>query len=257
MLVKSLDKALRILLSFEPERESQTLLQISKHTSIPVTSLYRFLKTFEKYKFVKSDPQGKLYQLGPTLFHLGMLSYNSVDLREAAKPEMERVAETTGESVFLTVRHDNHSVCIESAEGRHRVRLTQGIGAVLPLHAGAAAKVLLAYRPEPERQNMLKTLELRALGPGTITRRTVLEREIRTIRSRGFGVSREEVDAGSCGVAVPVFSGKGEVVAALASGGPIYRFTDKKIKQLLDRLSKASRTIGKNLGLVSERVVQK
>ena len=257
MLVKSLEKALRILLSFEPERQSQTLLEMSKQTSIPVTSLYRFLQTFEKYGFIQGDKEGRLYRLGPTLFRLGMLSYDSVDLREVAKPEMEKVAGITEESIFLTVRDGSNSVCIESAEGKHRVRLTQRIGAVLPLQAGAAAKVLLAYMPEPERQNILKTLELRALGPGTITRRTMLEREIGIIRSRGFGVSKEEVDAGSCGVAVPIFSEKGEVVAALASGGPIYRFTDKKIKQLVDRLSKASQMIGKNLGLAGERVVPK
>ena len=257
MVVKSLEKALRILLSFEPERQSQTLLEMSKQTSIPVTSLYRFLQTFEKYGFIQGDKEGRLYRLGPTLFRLGMLSYDSVDLREVAKPEMEKVAGITEESIFLTVRDGSNSVCIESAEGKHRVRLTQRIGAVLPLQAGAAAKVLLAYMPEPERQNILKTLELRALGPGTITRRTMLEREIGIIRSRGFGVSKEEVDAGSCGVAVPIFSEKGEVVAALASGGPIYRFTDKKIKQLVDRLSKASQMIGKNLGLAGERVVPK
>ena len=257
MLIKSLEKALRILLSFEPERRSQTVLQISKHTSIPITSLYRFLTTLEKYGFIRGDKEGRFYRLGPTLFRLGMLSYDSVDLREVAKPEMEKVAAMSGESIFLTVRDGRNSVCIESAEGRHRVRLTQRIGAVLPLHAGAAAKILLSYLPEPQRQNILKTLELRALGPRTITRRTMLEREISIIRSRGFGVSKEEVDAGSCGVAVPVFSEKGEVVAALASGGPIYRFTDKKIKQLVDQLSKASQMIGKNLGLASERVVPK
>jgi DNA-binding IclR family transcriptional regulator len=257
MTIKSLEKALRILLSFEAHRRSQSLLEIAKHTSMPVTSLYRFLETFEKFGIIKKDPDGKSYQLGPTLFRLGMLSYDSVDLREAAKGEMERLAEITGESIFLTVRHNGQSVCIESAEGKHRVRLTQRIGAVLPLQAGAAAKVLLAYMPEPERQNILKTLELRALGPRTITRRTMLEREIGIIRSRGFGVSKEEVDAGSCGVAVPIFSEKGEIVAALASGGPIYRFTDKKIKQLVDRLSKASQIVGKNLGSASERVVSK
>lgn len=255
MVVKSLEKALRILLSFESHRKSQTLLDISKHTSIPLTSLYRFLGTFEKHGFVKADAGGKCYQLGPALFRLGMSSCDSADLREVAKPEMEKVAEITGESVFLTVRDGRSSVCIESAEGKHRVRLTQRIGAVLPLHAGAAARVLLAYMPEPERQHMLKTLELRALGPGTVTRRAVLEKKIRAIPSRGFDVSREEVDAGSCGVAVPVFSEKGEVIAALASGGPVYRFTDKKIKQIVYRLSKASQIIGKNLGSASEGAV--
>ncbi|MFQ5850921.1 MAG: IclR family transcriptional regulator [Candidatus Binatia bacterium] len=249
MLVKSLEKALRILLSFETNTQSQSILEISKHTSMPVTSLYRFLKTFEKYGFIKSDPEGKLYQLGPSLFRLGMLSHNSVDLREAAKPEMERVAETLGESIFLTVRHDDNSVCIESVEGKHRVRLTQRIGAVLPLHAGAAAKVLLAYMPEPERQNSIRSLDLCALGPRTITRKVVLEKRILLVRSRGFDVSKEEVDPGACGVAVPVFSEKGDVVAALASGGPIYRFGDKKIRQLVDQLSKASKTIGRKLDL--------
>lgn len=257
MLVKSLEKALRILLSFESNRKSQSLLEISKQTSIPVTSLYRFLRTLEKHGFIKTDAEGKSYQLGPTLFRLGMLSYDSVDLREVAKPEMEKVAEITGESIFLTVRDHNNSVCIESAEGSHRVRLTQQIGAALPLHAGAAAKILLAYLPDPERQKTIESLDLRPLSPGTVTNRTALERKIRLIRTRGFDVSKEEVDAGACGVAVPIFSEKGEVVAALASGGPIYRFTDKKIKRLVDRLSKASQIIGKNLRSASERVVSK
>ena len=57
MVVKSLEKALRILLSFEPERQSQTLLEMSKQTSIPVTSLYRFLQTFEKYGFIQGDKE--------------------------------------------------------------------------------------------------------------------------------------------------------------------------------------------------------
>ncbi|OGQ75881.1 MAG: hypothetical protein A3G40_03265 [Deltaproteobacteria bacterium RIFCSPLOWO2_12_FULL_57_22] len=247
MLVKSLEKALRILLSFEPERQSQTLLQISKRTSIPATSLYRFLETFEKFGFIKTGPDGKSYQLGPAQFRLGMLAYNSVDLREAAKPEMERLAGVTGESIFLTVRHEDRSVCIQSAEGKHRVRLTQRIGTALPLYAGAAAKILLASMSESERQIMLKSLKLRALGPGTTTERSELEKEVRTIRSRGYAVSREEVDAGSSGVAVPVLSGSGEVVAALACGGPIYRLTDKKITGLVKELSKASRIIGQKL----------
>ena len=255
MPVKSLEKALRILLSFEPERQTQTLLQISERTSIPPTSLYRFLETLERYGFIRADKEGRLYRLGPTVFRLGMLCHDSVDLRETAKPEMEKIAELTGESVFLTVRDGRSSVCIECAEGKHWIRLTQRIGAALPLHAGAAAKVLLAYMPEPERQNMLRTLELRAIGPGTICSRTVLEKKIRAIRSRGFDISHEEVDAGSCGVAVPVFSAKGEVVAALASGGPMYRFTDKGTKQILEMLLKASQVIGKNLGVAGEEVL--
>ncbi|MFQ5918406.1 MAG: IclR family transcriptional regulator, partial [Candidatus Binatia bacterium] len=128
MVVKSLEKAIRILLSFESNGQSQNISELSEHASIPVTSLYRFLKTFEKHGFIQIDPDGKHYQLGWRLFRLGLLSHNSVDLRNVAKPEMERVAEITGESVFLTVRHDNNSVCIESVEGGHRVRLTQRIG---------------------------------------------------------------------------------------------------------------------------------
>ena len=253
MLIKSLDKALRILLSFEPEREIQTLLQISKRTSIPATSLYRFLETFEKFAFITADSDGKSYRLGPALFRLGMLAYNSADLREAAKPEMERLAGVTGESIFLTVRHEDRSVCIQSAEGKHRVRLTQRIGAALPLHAGAAARISLAYMAEPERQRMIKSLELRALGPGTITERSALERAARLVRSKEYAVSREEVDAGSSGVAVPVFSQGGEVVAALACGGPVYRLTEKKIRELVKELSKASRLIGGKLSLYERR----
>jgi DNA-binding IclR family transcriptional regulator len=249
MVVKSLEKALKILLSFEPHRKHQTLLQISKNTSIPATSLYRFLKTFDKCGFITTDAHEKSYQLGPALFRLGMLAHNSVDLREAAKPETEMLAEMTGESIFLTVRHGDRSVCIQSVEGRHRLRLTQRIGAALPLHAGAAARLLLAYMADGERQQMIKSLELRALGPRTITKKSELERGARLIQSKGYAISREEVDAGTSGVAVPIFSHSGEVVAALACGGPVYRLNDETIRKLVRELSKASGIIGRKLSL--------
>jgi DNA-binding IclR family transcriptional regulator len=248
MVVKSLEKAIRILLSFESNGQRQNISELSEHASIPVTSLYRFLKTFEKHGFIQIDPDGKHYQLGWRLFRLGLLSHNPVDLRKTANPEMERLAQSTGESIFLTVRHDNNSVCIESVEGRHAVRLTQRIGAVLPLHAGAAAKVLLAYMPEPARRKMIRSLDLRALGPRTITSKAILEKRILTVRSREFDVSNEEVDPGACGVAVPVFSEEGNVVAALAGGGPTYRLRKAKITQLVDGLSKASKIIARKLG---------
>jgi IclR family acetate operon transcriptional repressor len=81
-------------------------------------------------------------------------------------------------------------------------------------------KVLLAFAPPAEREELIECLELRRLTPNTITSRGALRRELAAVRSAGCAVDREEHELGVACVAAPVHGPAGDLVAAVGVSGP-------------------------------------
>ena len=78
------------------------------------------------------------------------------------------------------------------------------VGAVLPMHATALGKAVLAYLPEPERKDVLDA-GLPKLTGRTVSTVASLGRELDGVRERGYAVEREEAVLGEVGIAAPIF----------------------------------------------------
>ena len=99
-----------------------------------------------------------------------------------------------------------------AAERPSGLRDTVPVGAVLPMHAGSAAQVLLAWE-EPERMH-------RGLMGAKFTATTLAG-----VRRRGWAASVGEREPGVASVSAPVRGPAGRVVAAVSVSGPIERLT--------------------------------
>jgi DNA-binding IclR family transcriptional regulator len=118
--------------------------------------------------------------------------------------------EATGESAQLYVRRAETRVCVASAERERGLRDTVPMGAVLPLTAGSAAHVLLAFETQlPD-----------AVPAGAAFDAELLER----VRLQGWSESVGEREPGVASVSAPV-KNRNDVVAALSLSGPIERLT--------------------------------
>jgi DNA-binding IclR family transcriptional regulator len=95
------------------------------------------------------------------------------------------------------------------------------VGAVLPWHACALGKVLVAYRPEADRAQLLAGA-LPMLTGGTVTDPERLKAELHDARRNGYAVEDGEAAIGDAGVAAPVFDSDG-VVGAIGVVGPVER----------------------------------
>jgi len=84
------------------------------------------------------------------------------------------------------------------------------VGARLPMTAGSAARVLLAYS-DPATQ--------RAVLPSAV----FTERTLADVRRRGWAQSAAEREPGVASVSAPVRDRTGTVVAAVSVSGPIDR----------------------------------
>lgn len=241
--VKTVDRLVRILDCFSPERPTWSLAELSVHLGLPKSTLHRFLASLESHSILRRGLNDKRWRLGYRLIAWGEFAAQSTGLRHVARPIMRDLVAATGETVILTVYQGQEVVCIEKVETSHSVRMTLDVGTRRPPHAGASSKVLMAYLPEGEVQAIIRDRGLPEVCTNTITDPEELAAELARIRERGYAESREETDPGAWGVATPIHERSGNVVAAIGIAGPSSRFTDESAQQCVALCRNAARRI--------------
>lgn len=250
--MKAVEKSLRVLDQFTFARPEWGLLELSEVSALPVSTLHRIVTVLKRNGLLTQDRDTKKYRLGYGAIELGRRAAASLPIRRVADSVMRRLAEETGETIVLTVLNDvrDRAVCIERIESRFDLRLHLDVGTMSYLHAGASSKVLLAYMPERELEQLAARVGFPKLAPGTIDDLDALKAELHKIRERGYAFSREETDVGAWGVAAPVLDHSGGIIAGVGIASPISRYS----KQVEERFTKLTRDaaidVTRGLGLV-------
>lgn len=181
-----LDKSIAILRAVEAAERPCTLQDLVAATGQAKATAHRLAAALEAHGLLRRDGGGR-YVLGLGLVALGHEAAERWPLGEAARPHLDELRRTTGESVQLYVRQGDHRVCMVSLESPHELRTIVAEGARLALDVGSAGRILLgAAAGEP------------------------------------WTASVEERAPGVASVSAPVVIG-GEVVAAVGISGPLGR----------------------------------
>ena len=226
------------------ERGIRTIPDISEETGLHRATAYRLVKALEAHGFL-TFVGGLGYRLGPHLLRLAATAMREQPLRDLARPALERLATVTGESAQLYVREGDHRVCIDSVESTSELRTIVEIGASLPLTAGSAGKIFLAWAPDPLRDRLL-----RAYRPATpaAPAREQLERQLGVARRQGWIQSAGERERGVGSVSAPVTGPQGTLLAAVSVSGPASRMGRIRAKRYAPAVVEAAREIEKALG---------
>jgi DNA-binding IclR family transcriptional regulator len=163
--------------------------------------------------------EGGSYRLGLRLFRLGAAVGRRLEARLAARPELERLHRTTEETVYLCVRRGDDALCVDRIDGLWVQSMALRLGETLPLHVGAASRVLLAHETTAFRRAYLARAPFEALTPKTLVTREAVAKELERVRDRGYAVSDEDVRLGIASVGAPVRDHTGAVCAAISVGG--------------------------------------
>ena len=191
------------------EVEPLTIRELARRTDLSLASVHRIVVRLVAWGALERVVGG--VRPGLRLFELGQLVPARDGLREIALPFMGDLYAATHEVVSLAVLDGTDTVWLEQLSGRLAPPVPSRVGGRLPAHVTAAGKVLLAHAGD-----VVDTLRLERHGPGTITDPDLLRAELRAVRERGIAINREESRRGVLGVAAPVVTRDGVVVAALA-----------------------------------------
>jgi DNA-binding IclR family transcriptional regulator len=241
-------RALRVLSAVADSAGGAGLQELAEALDLPISTVHRLLSVLESEKYVVRTTRDKRFLLGPAVQSL--LARTSSDrLRRVAEPTMAQLNRATGETVFLAELFGKEVVCIALSEGTRPLRLSVRLGHALPLHAAAAARVILGYLAESEAASLLDDVELTRWTPQTITDRAELLRHLVLVRERGFDVCDDEMDNHVWAVAAPVRDLSGQVRAALTIVAPLPTVGDAACRlELQTAVVKAAAEVSAELG---------
>jgi DNA-binding IclR family transcriptional regulator len=245
---RSITRIADILNCFSVEEPVLTLTAVSQRLGLPKSTSHRLLGTLVGEGFLMRDVYGRGYRLGYQMLHWGMVAQSALDLRTEALPVMRSLSKAVDETAILTVRDGTRGLYLEIIQSTHPVRLAMQVGQQLLLHAGASSKVLLAFLPEAEREQILSSIELLPLAPHTITDRTLLRAELAAIRQRGYATSFEETDLGAMGIAAPVYDHTGQAIAGMGIAAPLTRIPIERVPEVAPLIIDANLQLSARLG---------
>lgn len=238
--VMALEKGLAVIEAFGLLRGSATLTQLAQITGHTKASVRRCLLTLRELGYAAQE--GRQFRLASRALRLGHAYVASDALTQVAQPILEMTSERTRESASIAVLDSQDVVFV--ARATHRRSLSTGleVGARLPAYCSATGRVLLAGMRKEDVRFLLNRMSRPALTPHTRTSLRDILQEIDRARQKGYALVDEELEIGLRSIAVPLRTGRSELVAALSLSVTTQRMTrDAMVEALLPEMETAQR----------------
>jgi DNA-binding IclR family transcriptional regulator len=239
--IQVIERMTRLLEVLAQHPEPLGLKQISQYTKLHPSTAHRILSAMSVDRLIDRVEPGS-YRLGMRLLELGNLVKSRISVRELALPMMRELHAQTGETVNLSVRHDDELVYVErTSSGRSAMRVVHVVGARAPLHVTAAGKLFLLEEGFARLRDYAKRTGLAPQTKNTLSGIPLLERDLERIQRQGWATDNEEAEIGVRCVAAGIRDDGGSLVAALSLSTPADRMKVQwgpLIKETADRISR-------------------
>ena len=232
------DRALEVLLLYTAGKPVWTGSEIAAQLGVARSTGYRYLQSLVSSGLIEETEGG--FRVGPRIFDLARSARAGRGLSGLSLPAMRKLAAQVDETVLLTRRSGRSVVCVELVEVQPAVPLSYDRGRALPINAGAAAEVLLAWADPDEISVLLDSGPLEQFTSRTLAVPDALRARLTQIRHRGVAITRGELDEHILGVSAPIRDATGTVCAAVSVAALAARVP----KAELDTIAAAVRRAG-------------
>ncbi|NDZ78685.1 IclR family transcriptional regulator [Streptomyces sp. SID10853] len=215
---------------------------LAERTGLPSSTVYRYVRELVAFGFIES--RDGVFVAGERLAQLARTSGWNDRLTRYSSPLLAELSTTSGESAILTVLVGRSALVVDRAESPQAIRLSFEQGSLLPLHAGASAKIVLAHAPAAVVDDVIE--HAWPDGPGKDAADRRLRTQLAGIRQAGHATTHSEADQHAVGIAVPVMC-RGTFACGLSLAGPAYRIDAARARELLELLHDAGRRLSQTL----------
>lgn len=247
--VQSLVRAFTLLNRIaESPDNGATLTDLAQQVGLPASTAHRLLTTLEQERYVKFNPEGRLWSVGVQAFVTGCSFTKTRSLAAIARPHMRHLMEESEETVNLAVENEGEAVYLAQAECRQIMRVFARPGMRVPLHCSGVGKAILSELSDKRLSKILHQHGMPRLTVKTITTPSSLRADLDRVRAVGYAVDDEEHAVGLRCIAAPIFDETGDVIAAISASGPMVRIVEERIAQLGALVLETAREISAAMG---------
>jgi IclR family transcriptional regulator, KDG regulon repressor len=251
--IQSVSHALDILESFTKNEDELGVTELARRLELHKNNVFRLLATLEHRGYIEQNKSSENYRLGPKTLQIGSLFIEQRECRRQARPVLDNLAASSGETAVVAVLRGNKVIYMDSEDTDKAVRAVSRVGAMYPAHCTAVGKAQLAILSPADVERLYGEPSLAGLTEKSIKTRDGLLAELRKIAEKGYAVENEEADVEVRGVAVVVRDFSKKVVAAIGIIAPASRLTDENIARggIIGMIQESGKSLSAKLGFVA------
>ena len=241
---QAVERAVAILELFDERTTDLSIADVVSALDVHRSTASRMMATLERHGLLEQTDVPGRYRLGLGLVTLAGLVLNRFPVRALARPRLRELRDQTNETAWLGMLDGQSVIYLDQASSRHVTVNVDWVGRRQALTDGVTGRLLLAFRPADVIERLVDEAAPGAVGLSDV--------ELASVRRRGHAVCAGDSDDAYTGVAVPIRDHRGDVVAAIALGGPRYRVSPERLEsELVPMALRAAARVSEALGHVA------
>lgn len=244
-----LEKAVRLLDCFTPERAHLSIGELHHLTGMPLSTVARLVNTLVSLELIHKS--GDSYGIGLRVLTWTAAATAGSDLLEAANDVAARLRDQTGETAGMYIARGTTRVAVVVKLSKQSILFRGYVGQLMPMGAGAAGKVFLAHD-----SHLLSAVLVEMSHGAGVEISPQLEAQLMLVREQGWILTEQEREDGLNSLAAPVFDSTGAVVAALGIGGPSFRLNATSAQEFGPLVAEAAASLSSTLGYKPQAIAR-
>ncbi len=206
-----------------------SIKSLCRSLDLPASTIHRLLGLLTKEGVIERAASRALYGPGPEFVRIGSLVAAKVRIADLAKPVMRALADESDETCVLLryIPTSRKVMAIHAEYSPHPLRYQIEMFQPHSLLWGATGRSVLAFLTEPEIEAALRDNDRSPASGEKLPARTVLLKELRDIRERGYAITHGQKIEGAVGLAAPLFNSERRAIGSLSITVPKARFSQK------------------------------
>ncbi|MEP9380923.1 IclR family transcriptional regulator [Nocardioides sp. KR10-350] len=208
------------------ERGEITVKELALALGLAPSTAHRILQDCQACGFVRQDQPRGPYVRGPAMLEIALLASRSLRLRDAIGPVLQELFEEVDDTVGVLVLEGRSARVVQSLTRDRAGAVVSRVGRTFPAHSVAGGRAMLAVETAEKRRRRLGAVPP-SMTDGTRLTWEQLDRDLDTVRRRGwaYGVSQSDPSIGA--VAAAVCLSNGDPVAAISVLRPRSRLSTR------------------------------
>ncbi|MCP3022935.1 IclR family transcriptional regulator [Cupriavidus basilensis] len=231
-----LERTLGILELLARHGDGLELATIADQIGMPRSAAHRLLGDLIRCEYVRQTRDKGDYLLTTKLVSMGLTYLSETGIIDIAQPVLDRLAQSTGELVRLSVIDGNRLTWVARAQGaRQGLRYDPDMGEDARLNCSASGLAWMSAMSDDEALSLAARQGLGmppAYGPNAPSSMQAMLEMVHAARGRGFAVTQETFTPGLNAIAAPVRLGGQPPMGVISIAGPTVRFTEARMQAL-------------------------
>ena len=229
-----IERVVDILTLLADHPQGLPITEISRRLDLPKSAVHRLLSVLVGRRLAAQDEYSQRYRMTVKLAAIGFRFLAASGITEICQPSLDRLAARTGELVRLALVEEDALIWIAKAQGAlSGLRYDPDMGQAVVLHATASGKAWLATLDEAQALALVKARGFvvpSRFGRPIVRDEATLHAELEKTRQRGWGMSIEEGEPGTCAAACAIVDPQTRrAIGTVSVAGPVARLTAERI----------------------------